>query len=100
MKKCYCRRPIFHSLLIFLGNWKHSYLISDYEVLIFSNIQKPTSADGSQMLAKSVDRQWRYPLGSCDSTVKRSSDGNWIEITKIFEYGKQNTGTLFRILEI
>lgn len=52
------------------------------------------------MLAKSVDRQWRYPLGSCDSTVKRSSDGNWIEITKIFEYGKQNTGTLFRILEI
>ena len=45
------------------------------------------------MLTKNVDRQWRYPLGTCDSTVQRSSDGNWIEITKKFEYGKQNKGT-------
>jgi len=39
-----------------------------------------------------IDSQWKYDLGSCDSTVERSEDGTEILITKTIEYGGDNSG--------
>ena len=39
-----------------------------------------------------IDSQWKYDLGSCDSTVERSKDGTEILITKTIEYGGDNSG--------
>ena len=35
-----------------------------------------------------------YALGACDSTVERTKDGNHFLVTKILEYGGDNSGIL------
>ena len=41
-----------------------------------------------------IDSQWKYELGACDSTVERTEDGNYFLVTKILEYGGDNSGIL------
>ena len=63
-------------------------------IRISQNDLNIVSGDTPVTVDPDIDSQWKYALGACDSSVERTEDGNHFLVTKILEYGGDNSGIL------